>query len=318
MNAIDILDRLLDYTGENRSSLARRIGVIPQRFHDIANGKTKAFSYEIADKITTAFPEVDKNFLLTGEGSMLAGGSKVEVNEKKLRASQVINYLIYKGIAKTQKEIGDMLGYGESYFSQIISGAKPLSDGVLVKLLTLDKGKEINLGWLLTGEGTMLAGEQEVKANAKELDPEALNWISVPVIPFRAMAGSTGWYEDVFADEWKEKRTVIAPLGAKAIDHAIFTVTGDSMEPTLIEGDEILAKHVPFDCYKENRLRIYNYSIWIIATKSEGILIKNITEHDVENHTITCHSFNDKYSDFVLDLSDVKDIYHIVSLTRNY
>lgn len=233
MNAIDILDRLLDYTGENRSSLARRIGVIPQRFHDIANGKTKAFSYEIADKITTAFPEVDKNFLLTGEG-------------------------------------------------------------------------------------TMLAGESEVKANAKELDPEALNWISVPVIPFRAMAGSTGWYEDVFADEWKEKRTVIAPLGAKAIDHAIFTVTGDSMEPTLIEGDEILAKHVPFDCYKENRLRIYNYSIWIIATKSEGILIKNITDHDVENHTITCHSFNDKYSDFVLDLSEVKDIYHIVSLTRNY
>lgn len=233
MNAIDILDRLLDYTGENRSSLARRIGVIPQRFHDIANGKTKAFSYEIADKITTAFPEVDKNFLLTGEG-------------------------------------------------------------------------------------TMLAGESEVKANAKELDPEGLNWITVPVIPFRAMAGSTGWYEDVFADEWKEKRTVIAPLGAKAIDHAIFTVTGDSMEPTLIEGDEILAKHVPFDCYKENRLRIYNYSIWIIATKSEGILIKNITEHDVENHTITCHSFNDKYSDFVLDLSEVKDIYHIVSLTRNY
>lgn len=233
MDAIGILDRLLDYTGENRSSLARRIGVIPQRFHDIANGKTKAFSYEIADKITTAFPEVDKNFLLTGEG-------------------------------------------------------------------------------------TMLAGESEVKANAKELDPEGLNWITVPVIPFRAMAGSTGWYEDVFADEWKEKRTVIAPLGAKAIDHAIFTVTGDSMEPTLIEGDEILAKHVPFDCYKENRLRIYNYSIWIIATKSEGILIKNITEHDVENHTITCHSFNDKYSDFVLDLSDVKDIYHIVSLTRNY
>lgn len=233
MDAIDILDRLLDYTGENRSSLARRIGVIPQRFHDIANGKTKAFSYEIADKITTAFPEVDKNFLLTGEG-------------------------------------------------------------------------------------TMLAGESEVKANAKELDPEALNWISVPVIPFRAMAGSTGWYEDVFADDWKERRTVIAPHGAKAIDHAIFTVTGDSMEPTLIEGDEILAKHVPFDCYKENRLRIYNYSIWIIATKSEGILIKNITEHDVENHTITCHSFNDKYSDFVLDLSEVKDIYHIVSLTRNY
>lgn len=232
------------------------------------------------------------------------------------RLKQVIAEIKYReGI--TQKAISEALGFkNQSYLSDIANGRFPVTEDISVRLSELYT--YISKDWLLTGEGTMLVGEQEVKANAKELDPETLNWISVPVIPFRAMAGSTGWYEDVFADEWKEKRTVIAPLGAKAIDHAIFTVTGDSMEPTLIEGDEILAKHVPFDCYKENRLRIYNYSIWIIATKSEGILIKNITEHDVENHTITCHSFNDKYSDFVLDLSDVKDIYHIVSLTRNY
>lgn len=232
------------------------------------------------------------------------------------RLKQVIAEIKYReGI--TQKAISEALGFkNQSYLSDIANGRFPVTEDISVRLSELYT--YISKDWLLTGEGTMLAGEGEVKANAKELDPEGLNWITVPVIPFRAMAGSTGWYEDVFADEWKEKRTVIAPLGAKAIDHAIFTVTGDSMEPTLIEGDEILAKHVPFDCYKENRLRIYNYSIWIIATKSEGILIKNITEHDVENHTITCHSFNDKYSDFVLDLSDVKDIYHIVSLTRNY
>lgn len=232
------------------------------------------------------------------------------------RLKQVIAEIKYReGI--TQKAISEALGFkNQSYLSDIANGRFPVTEDISVRLSELYT--YISKDWLLTGEGSMLAGDGEVKANAKELDPEALNWISVPVIPFRAMAGSTGWYEDVFADDWKEKRTVIAPLGAKAIDHAIFTVTGDSMEPTLIEGDEILAKHVPFDCYKENRLRIYNYSIWIIATKSEGILIKNITEHDVENHTITCHSFNDKYSDFVLDLSDVKDIYHIVSLTRNY
>lgn len=224
--------------------------------------------------------------------------------------------LIDMRLVYNNTDFAQRIGKARSYVSEALNGRRAITEQFVLSIG--DAFPEISKDWLLTGEGTMLVGEQEVKANAKELDPETLNWISVPVIPFRAMAGSTGWYEDVFADDWKEKRTVIAPLGAKAIDHAIFTVTGDSMEPTLIEGDEILAKHVPFDCYKENRLRIYNYSIWIIATKSEGILIKNITEHDVENHTITCHSFNDKYSDFVLDLSDVKDIYHIVSLTRNY
>ncbi|WP_288293259.1 S24 family peptidase [uncultured Porphyromonas sp.] len=232
------------------------------------------------------------------------------------RLSEIVRSIKFE-YKLTQREVAIKIGLkSATYLSDVLNGRHPVSEQISDSLVKAFP--EYSKDWLLTGEGTMLVGESEVKANAKELDPEGLNWISVPVIPFRAMAGSTGWYEDVFADEWKEKRTVIAPLGAKAIDHAIFTVTGDSMEPTLIEGDEILAKHVPFDCYKENRLRIYNYSIWIIATKSEGILIKNITEHDVENHTITCHSFNDKYSDFVLDLSDVKDIYHIVSLTRNY
>ena len=232
------------------------------------------------------------------------------------RLSEIVRSIKFE-YKLTQREVAIKIGLkSATYLSDVLNGRHPVSEQISDSLVKAFP--EYSKDWLLTGEGTMLVGESEVKANAKELDPEGLNWISVPVIPFRAMAGSTGWYEDVFADEWKEKRTVIAPLGAKAIDHAIFTVTGDSMEPTLIEGDEILAKHVPFDCYKENRLRIYNYSIWIIATKSEGILIKNITEHDVENHTITCHSFNDKYSDFVLDLSEVKDIYHIVSLTRNY
>lgn len=232
------------------------------------------------------------------------------------RLSEIVRSIKFE-YKLTQREVAIKIGLkSATYLSDVLNGRHPVSEQISDSLVKAFP--EYSKDWLLTGEGTMLVGESDVKANAKELDPEGLNWISVPVIPFRAMAGSTGWYEDVFADEWKEKRTVIAPLGAKAIDHAIFTVTGDSMEPTLIEGDEILAKHVPFDCYKENRLRIYNYSIWIIATKSEGILIKNITEHDVENHTITCHSFNDKYSDFVLDLSEVKDIYHIVSLTRNY
>lgn len=114
MNAINILDRLLDYTGENRSSLARRIGVIPQRFHDIANGKTKAFSYEIADKITTAFPEVNKNFLLTGEGEMLTStetpttqtGSEADVEDLVLTPENSIRF--YPDLPATASNIEDM------------------------------------------------------------------------------------------------------------------------------------------------------------------------------------------------------------------
>ncbi len=223
--------------------------------------------------------------------------------------------LIDMRLVYNNTDFAQRIGKARSYVSEALNGRRAITEQFILSIS--DAFPEISKDWLLTGEGEMLA-KPKIESNAEMVDPSTIHWITVPVIPYKAMAGSTGWYEDVFAENWGERRTVMAPPGAKAKEHAIFTVTGDSMLPTLIEGDEILAKHVPFDCYKENRLRIYNYSIWIIATMGEGILIKNITEHDVERHTITCHSYNDKYPDFTLDLADVKDIYHAVFLMRNY
>lgn len=216
----------------------------------------------------------------------------------------------------TQKAISEALGFkNQSYLSDLANGRFPLSEGVSERISELYT--YISKDWLLTGEGSMLL-PKEPKGNATMVDPSDINWISVPVVPYRAMAGSTGWYEDVFAEDWAERRTVMAPQGANPSDYVIFTVTGDSMLPNLADGDEILSKHVPFDYYKENRLHIYNHSIWIIATMREGILIKNITAHDVEQRNITCHSYNPMYPDFTINLADVRDIYHAVSLSRKF
>lgn len=216
----------------------------------------------------------------------------------------------------TQKAISEALGFkNQSYLSDLANGRFPLSEGVSERISELYT--YISKDWLLTGEGSMLL-TKEPKGNATMVNPSDINWITVPVIPYGAMAGSTGWYEDVFAEDWAERRTVMAPQGAKPSDYVIFTVTGDSMLPNLADGDEILSKHVPFDYYKDSRLHIYNHSIWIIATMREGILIKNITAHDVEQRTITCHSYNPMYPDFTINLEDVSDIYHAVSLSRKF
>lgn len=212
-------------------------------------------------------------------------------------------------------DFANRIGKGRSYVSEALNGRRAITEQFV---LSIAKGfPEVSKDWLLTGEGSMLV-PKEPKGNAKMVNPSDLNWITVPVIPYGAMAGSTGWYEDVFDEDWAERRTVMAPHGAKPSDYVIFTVTGDSMLPNLADGDEILSKHVPFDYYKDNRLHIYNHSIWIIATMREGILIKNITAHDVEQRTITCHSYNPMYPDFTINLEDVSDIYHAVSLSRKF
>lgn len=231
------------------------------------------------------------------------------------RLSEIVRSIKFQ-YKLTQREVAMKIGLkSATYLSDVLNGRHPVSEQISDSLI--EAFPEYSKDWLLTGEGSMLL-TQEPKGNATMVDPSDINWISVPVVPYRAMAGSTGWYEDVFAEDWAERRTVMAPQGANPSDYVIFTVTGDSMLPNLADGDEILSKHVPFDYYKENRLHIYNHSIWIIATMREGILIKNITAHDVEQRNITCHSYNPMYPDFTINLADVRDIYHAVSLSRKF
>ncbi len=169
--------------------------------------------------------------------------------------------------------------------------------------------------WLLTGEGEMLV-KQRPTNEATILPPEQQHWIEVPLVPYEAMAGELGWYSDVFPDQLYEKRMVLVEPGTSAKDHVVFTVSGDSMEPKLEKGDEILAKLVPADYYKDTRLHIDRYNVWVVVTRSEGIIIKKIIRHDVANHTLTLHSLNPLYADFNVDLADVAMIYHAVSLSR--
>lgn len=81
------------------------------------------------------------------------------------RIKKVINWLIYKEIGESEKEIAERLGYTKSSFSRIVNGKVPLSDKFISKLCSLDEN--INLVWVQSGEGEMflehnLNSEQDV------------------------------------------------------------------------------------------------------------------------------------------------------------
>lgn len=69
------------------------------------------------------------------------------------RVKKVINWLIFKEIGYSEKEIAEMLGYSKSSFSQIVNGKVPLSEKFISKLCSLDEN--INLVWVQSGEGDM-------------------------------------------------------------------------------------------------------------------------------------------------------------------
>lgn len=48
----------------------------------------------------------------------------------------------------------------------------------------------------------------------------------------------------------------------------------------------------------------------------DEILFKRITDHSIENHTITVHSLNDMYPDRVVDLNEVLQIFCVIESAR--
>jgi hypothetical protein len=62
----------------------------------------------------------------------------------------------------------------------------------------------------------------------------------------------------------------------------------------------------------QNKLHIKDWN-FIIVHKN-GITVKNIIEHNLEKHIITCHPLNPIYPDYDLHLNDVIELYNLIKI----
>lgn len=100
-----------------------------------------------------------------------------------------------------------------------------------------------------------------------------------------------------------------------------FRVVGDSMDNGTIEsipeGSVVTGRDIGKQLWT-SRFHINAYKDYVICHK-EGLLIKRIKAHNVEDGIITCESLNedkDKYPDFDLNLDDCMQILNIVNVTH--
>lgn len=68
----EVIIKLLDYSKLNTKQFSEKLGMKRgQAIYDIINGKTKRISEKLANQIISAFPEINRTWLLTGEGEMV-------------------------------------------------------------------------------------------------------------------------------------------------------------------------------------------------------------------------------------------------------
>lgn len=205
-------------------------------------------------------------------------------------------------------------GLGNGYLDKV---------GEVLRRPTIQKLKATfphwNLDWIMYEKGDMIV---EVPKTKEEHQREVRcitdkSIMHVPLVNQYAYAGYIcGYGDQEFIEELPTLPFIVDHEGRG--NYIAFEVRGDSMndgtEDSYLEGDRLLCREIPQDLWANNRLHIRKWDFVIVH--EEGILVKRVIDHDVENGLITVHSLNPFYEDKVIDLREVRQMFNVIELQR--
>lgn len=204
-------------------------------------------------------------------------------------------------------QIIEKLGITKSQFEKKVGFSNGFVDksGDNTRKSSLDKISiaypNININWLMTGEGEMLKKSSDAQKTVAEVPESDALIYTVPLLPVSAQGGS---FND-FVESIKETdcERIVSPV--KAVDLAI-TVSGDSMAPEYPSGCKILIKKI------NERAFIEWGKVYVLDT-CNGTVIKEVHKGKSEDE-IECYSINPdpKFQPFSVKRNDIYGMYRVL------
>lgn len=176
-----------------------------------------------------------------------------------------------------------------------------VTDVVIAKILAIYK--DLNINWLLTGEGNMLRAESE-KENIPVAHPSDSPTEGIPLIPISAMAGAFTGEQTVL--EYECERFVVPTFkGAEFL----ISVKGSSMYPKYNSGDIVACKRLPMDDIFFQWNKVY------VLDTDQSPLIKRVKPGSDKEHVLIV-SDNERYEPFELPLNRIYHVALVIGVIR--
>lgn len=207
------------------------------------------------------------------------------------------------GLLERAKEFINCKSLTAKQFEQIVG----LSNGAFSKLSdstrksTIDRISkafpELNVAWLINGEGEMLNHENDILkscVNKKSTRPR---------IPYDAAAGTLTETVEGITEYECEEVPVISVF--PKYDFTI-RIVGRSMEPEYFAGDEVA-------CLKVNEKRFLQWGRVHVLDTTQGVVIKRIYDN---GDSVICRSYNPEFPDFIIPKEDIRSYNLVVGSLR--
>lgn len=230
---------------------------------------------------------------------------------------RILQFIEYKGINKKiffeEIDISSSNFRSKSLYSEV-------GGDVIAKISS--KFKDVNINWLISGDGEMIISEKQYQNNYQNVDNKVAesnnNYASPKVIscdhkgnenivhvPVKARGGYLHGYGDT---EFIETLPSYNLPGLNGATYRSFEVEGVSMYPTLKPQDYVVAEWIPkLEDIRENRVHV-------IVT-NDGILVKRVVNRIKERGKLYLKSDTLKdrpyYPTIELDPQEIREIWYV-------
>ncbi len=205
---------------------------------------------------------------------------------------------------RSSRQFAMSLNYLPQSLSEILKGRRDVTIELLRKAVEFYK---INPVYVYTGEGPMFMTEEDHKSfrvltivtNAK--DDERIVHVPIP-----AHAGYAGELTDpVFVQ--KLPTFTLPDYKYKVGTHRSFDVAGDSMEPTLFEGDKVICSYLEPTLWETS---IKDNYVYVIVTRGD-VVVKRLHNKIKERKQLELFSDNNFYQPYNVNLGDIREIWYV-------
>lgn len=205
---------------------------------------------------------------------------------------RLLKFLSYLEVGQTKFE--EKVGLSRGLVNNIKGN---ISTGTLNKISAAHP--ELNVNWLLSGEGEMLNDGHGISmtdiSQKQESDVEY-----IPLLPVSAQGGTLNDF--IVSVKGNDCEKIVSPI--KGADWAI-SVSGDSMAPEYPSGSQVLIKKI-------NERAFIDWGKVYVLDTCNGVVIKRLFPANDDSEKIECRSINPDYPSFEVSFSDIYGIYRVM------
>lgn len=205
---------------------------------------------------------------------------------------------------KSSRQFAISLDYLPQSLSEILKGRRDVTIELLRKAIEVYK---VNPVYIMTGNGPMFMTE-EAHQNFRVLtaitnpeDEELIVHVPLPAqAVYAAELGDPSFVQDLPSFSLPDYKYRVGT-------HRSFDVPGDSMEPTLFEGDKVICSFLEPSLWETG---IKDNFAYVIVTRSD-VVVKRINNYLQESKEIELVSDNNFYERYRVPMKDLKELWYV-------